>query len=274
MQEQRTTVGDILNRYEAECLEELAPRTQKDYRKNIVHLRRWFGDRIADDLRPRDFGPFLNVKRGYYNRVKMLAILSSAFTNAVSTWFMMERNVLRDVKRKPGKPRDRLISDAEFRSNRAMAPLPVQLAMNIALITGQRQGDILGMRWDQIKDGAWHMQQSKTGKRLAIGLSLELKKILGKCAQLECDGERTHVILSTRGRPYTSDGFRAVWQRNMRRWMRATGSPRFTFHDIRALCATRCGDPHVAMRLLGHTNIAMTMRTYRRGIEHVQPLDI
>jgi integrase len=190
MEQQKTTVNQILDRYEAECLDELAPRTQRDYRKNLVHLRRWFGDRIADELKPRDFGPFLNVKRGYYNRVKMLAILSSAFTNAVNTFFLLDRNVLRDVKRKPGKPRDRLISDAEFKSCRAMAPLPVQLAMDIALITGQRQGDILGMRWDQIKDGAWHLQQAKTGKRLAIGLSHEFKKVLGKCAALPCVGER------------------------------------------------------------------------------------
>jgi integrase len=272
MDTQQTTVNEILDRYEQDCLAELAPRTQKDYRKNIVHLRRWFGDRIASELKPRDFGPFLQIKRGYHNRVKMLAILSSAFTSAVSTWFLIDRNVLRDVKRRPSKPRTRLISDAEFRSCRAMAPLPVQLEMDIALITGQRQGDILGMRWADIKNGAWHLQQGKTGKRLAIGLSREFKKVLGKCALLPCSGERTHVILNTRGKPYTSDGFRAVWQRNMRRWMRVTGSPRFTNHDIRALCGTRCSDPHTAMRLLGHANISQTMKAYRRGTERVEPL--
>jgi integrase len=272
MQEQNVTVNDILDRYLLDCLEELAPRTQKDYRKNIVHLRRWFGDRIASELRPRDFGPFLNVKRGYFNRVKMLAILSSAFTNAVSTWYLLETNVLRDVKRKPGKPRDRLILDEEFASFKEMASLRVQLMMDLALIMGQRQGDLLALRWDQIKDGAIHLQQGKTGKRMAIGLSMELKKVLGKCAQLECDGERTHIILSERGRPYTSDGFRAVWQRQMRRWHAATGLPRFRFHDIRAMCATKCGDPQIAQRLLGHSQLSMTMKVYRRGIEHVQPL--
>jgi integrase len=48
---------------------------------------------------------------------------------------------------------------------------------------------------------------------------------------------------------------------------------RFTFHDIRALAATRCSTPEVAMRLLGHTTLAMTMRVYRRGVERVKALE-
>jgi integrase len=272
MQEQ-ITVNEILDRYLQDCLEELAPRTQRDYRKNIVHLRRWFGDKIAGEMRPRDFAEFLNVKRGYYNRTKMLAILSSAFTNAVSTWYLIDVNVLRNVKRRSSKPRDRLYTEEEFESLKAMAPLRVQLAMELALITGQRQGDILSLRWSQIKGGAIHMQQSKTGKRLAIGLSMELKKILGRCAALPTKGhERTHILLTTDGTPYTSDGFRACWQRTMRKWMKATGFPRATFHDLRALCATRCPDLQTAQRLLGHDNPQMTRRVYRRGVEHVAPL--
>jgi len=70
---------------------------------------------------------------------------------------------------------------------------------------------------------------------------------------------------------YTSEGFRACWQRVMRKWMRR-GGENFHFHDIRALCATRCPTPEFAQRLLGHTSIAMTLRVYRRGVERVQAL--
>lgn len=274
MDNQQATVSAILDRYERDCLDSLAPRTRQDYRKHIPVLRRWFGDRIADELRPRDFGPFLDVKRGYEQRKKQLAILSSAFTNAVSTWYMIDRNVLRDVKRKPSTPRDRLVTDEEFASVRGMAPLRVKLAMDLALLTGQRQGDLLSLKWSDIRDDAIHLRQSKTGKRLAITLSQELKKILGKCASLPTAREREYVLITSRGRRYTSDGFRAMWQRNMRAWLKATGGERFSFHDLRALCATKCGSPEAAMRLLGHTNIAMTMKVYRRGVERVQPLQI
>lgn len=269
--QQAFTVNAILDRYEEKCLDELAPRTRRDYIRHIPVLRKWYGERIAEELKPRDFRDFLDVKRGYEQRKKQLAILSSAFTNAVSTWYILDRNVLRDVKRKPGTPRDRLVTDEEFASMRRMSPRPVQLAMDLALMIGQRQGDILALRWSDIKDNAIHVRQSKTGKRLAIELSRDLKKVLGKCLEMGA-AEREYVLVTRRGHRYTSDGFRAMWQRAVRRWMRKTGGERFTFHDLRAMCATKCKDPQIAMHLLGHSNISMTLKVYRRGVERVQAL--
>ena len=264
------TVNMILDRFARDYLPyELAPRTQKDYARHLVKLREVFGSRIAEELRPRDFGPFLDVKRGKFQRVRQLAVLSSAFSEAVSTYFMLERNVLRDVKRPRGKPRDRLVSDEEFASFRAMAPKRVQIAMDLALLTGQRQGDILDLKWSQVKDGAILIEQSKTGKRLAIELSPELKRVLGKCWLLP---NRAEYVLTRRcGGRFTSEGFRSKWQMLMQKWVRGGGA-RFTFHDLRALCATKCPTMEMAMHLLGHSNISMTRRVYRRGIERVSPL--
>lgn len=265
------TVNEILDRYERDCLDELAPRTRKDYLRHLPVLRRWFGERTANELKPRDFGPFLDIKRGYHQRKRQLAVLSSAFTNAVSVWYTMDRNVLRDVKRKPGHPRTRLITDEEFASLRALAPLRVQLAMDLALITGQRQGDLLSLRWEQIRDGAIRVQQAKTGKRLAIGLSINLKRILGSCAALPFGGNE-YVIVTRKGNKYSPEGFRAIWQRTMAKWVRL-GNERATFHDIRALCATKCATPEIAMRLLGHSTLQMTLKVYRRGEESVPSLN-
>lgn len=266
------TVNDILDRYQRDCLDELAPRTRKDYLRHIPVLRKWFGERIANGLKPKDFAEFLNLKRGYQQRKRQLAVLSSAFTNAVTVWFIMDRNVLRDVKRKAGTPRTRLVTDEEFASLHAIAPLRVQLMMDLAVITGQRQGDLLSLRWDQIKNGVLSIHQSKTGKRLGIKLGIKLKKVLGKCMKLENDAKE-YVIVSRTGTRYVSEGFRAVWQRTMDEWLKVPGRERFTFHDLRALCATKCATPEIAMRLLGHSNISMTLRVYRRGVEHVDSLE-
>jgi integrase len=273
MDEQQYTVNQILDRYVRDCMEELAPRTQRDYLKHIRRLREWFGERIASELKPRDFSTFIDIKgRGRFNRNKTLAVLSAAFTQAVQRWYWIDRNVLRDVWRHPSKPRDRLVIDAEFASMRASAPLRIQLMMDLALNTGQRQGDLLTMRWDAIKDGAWHLQQGKTGKRMAITLSPNLKRVLGKCMQLpDCGNPREYVILNESGMPYTSDGFRSIWQRAMRSWVRR-GNTRFTFHDLRAMCATQCETIEEASKLLGHSSLQMTRRVYRRGIEYVEPL--
>lgn len=266
------TVNMILDRFARDYLPyELAPRTQKDYARHLVKLREVFGSRIAEELRPRDFGPFLDVRRGKFQRVRQLAVLSSAFSEAVSTYFMLERNVLRDVKRPRGKPRDRLVSDEEFKAFRAMAPMRVQIAMDLALLTGQRQGDILDLKWSQVRDMAVYLEQSKTGKRLAIEITPELEAVLDRCWTLPNRGE--YVITRRCGGRYTSEGFRALWQRIMQKWLKR-GGERFTFHDLRALCATKCPTMEAAMHLLGHSNISMTRRVYRRGIERVKPLQL
>lgn len=270
------TVNEILSKYEADYLPyELAPRTQIDYRRHIKVLRRVFGDRVASELKPRDFGPFLDVRRGKFQRVRQLAVMSSAFTQAVSAYFLLDRNVLRDVKRPKGKPRDRLVSDAEFAGLRLMAPPRVQIAMDLALLTGQRQGDILGLRWDQIRDMAIYLEQTKTGKRLAIEISPELEAVLDRCWQLPLGGKDggEYVITRTIGGRFTSAGFRALWQRVMNKWCRL-GNTRYTFHDLRALCATKCPTMEAAMHLLGHSNISMTKKVYRRGVERVRPLQL
>lgn len=269
------TVSQILDRYERDCVPLLAPRTQRDYARHLVHLRRVFGHLDASTLRPKDFGEFLNVRRGIHQRVRQLAVLSSAFTQAVSFWYLIERNVLRDVKRPKGQPRDRLIEDHEFAAVRALAPLRVRLMMDLALNLGQRQGDLLDLKWSDIKEGCVHVQQSKTGKRMAIELSLEAKRVMGKCWMLPGGGRDggEYVITRRCGGRYTSEGFRALWQRTMNRYCRR-GGKRFTFHDIRALCATKCKSPEEAMKLLGHSNISMTLRVYRRGVERVKALQL
>jgi integrase len=172
-------------------------------------------------------------------------------------------------------PRDRLVLPEEFAGVRSLTYEPIRLVMELALVTGQRQGDVLSFKWSDIKDGALHLQQTKTGKRLAIVLTLDLKRLLGRCWKMRegFDEPEDRIIINTRGRGYTSDGFRSCWQRNMRAYVRR-GGERYTFHDLRAMCATSFGTVEEAGRLLGHASPSMTRKVYRRGIERVQPLQL
>lgn len=265
------TVNTILDKYQREVVPfTLAPRTQQGYRGIIVKLRALWGERIAAELKPKDFGPWLHeVQRGRIQRVRMLAVLSAAFTCAVSQWYWLDANCLRDVKRPRNPPRDRLVTPEEFHAVRAIAPLRVKLMMDLAVRVGQRQGDLLDLKWAQIKDMGIHFQQSKTGKRLVVEVTPELESVLDQCWQLPNRGE--YVITRSMGGRFTSAGFRAAWQRTMNKYCRR-GGERHSFHDLRAMAATRCATPEEAMRLLGHTTLAMTMRVYRRAAERVKPV--
>lgn len=83
----------------------------------------------------------------------------------------------------------------------------------------------------------------------------------------------TYVLTRRCGGRFTSEGFRAMWQKVMQKYVRS-GGIRHTYHDLRALAATRCATPEIAMRLLGHSSINLTLRIYRRGVERVKALSL
>lgn len=273
------TVADILDRYQAECLPELAPRTQKDYVRHLATLRREFGHFVAADLKPKDFGPFIQndgKARGRIQKVRQLAVLSAAFTQAVSFWYILDRSVLRDVKRPKSKPRTRYVTDGEFNAVKAVAPLRIKLAMDLALITGQRQGDLFSLKWSQIVDDTVQFKQSKTGKKLAIVITAKLEEVLDRCWMLSNGGKDggEYVLTRRRGGRYTSEGARALWQRTMKKALKLGAiKERYTFHDLRAKSGSDAKSLQEAFERLGHSSIAMTRRCYDRAIRKVQALD-
>jgi integrase len=269
------SVNQVLDRFQRDYVPTLAPRTQKDYARHITLLRGMWGERIADEIPPREFGEFIHVRdRGKVQRVRQLAVLSAAFSQAVGVYWMIKRNPLRDVKRPRFKPRDRVVEQFEVDAVCALAPKKIALGVRLALKTGQRQGDILRFRWDDIKEieGVSYLEvrQSKTGKRLAIRVDAELEAILDDCWKAR-KRDNPYILGSRSGKQYVAEGYRASWQRTIGLYVRL-GGKHWQFRDLRATCATRMETPELARRLLGHTNIAMTMKVYRRGLELVESL--
>jgi integrase len=266
------TMNDLFDRYDREVIPTLEPRTQKDYRQHLGVLRKTFGHMGKNDIVPRDIGRFLSgPTRGAVMRNRQIATLSAVCTKAVGRWFEMDRNPCAHVERTPPTPRDRNVSDAEFAAVRALANPRLQVAMDLALLTGQRQGDLLRMRWSQVTTEGIVLQQGKTGKRLLIGMSPALEEVLNRARAFLPHLPREYVLRRRDGKPYTENGFRAIWQRTMRRY-KAKGGQRFTFHDIRGKSATDSETLNDAYERLGHTSIAMTRRVYDRGVRKVRPL--
>jgi integrase len=268
--EPRYTVAEILDRFHRDYVPTLSERTRRDYARHVRDLKSWFGHFIADELKPRDFRDFMDVRKGKIQRNKQLAVLSCAMSEAVGRWYWCDRNVCRDVKRHPSRPRDREVTTEEFECFKATVPLRMKLAMELSVLTGQRQGDILGLKWAQVDRVLCKIRfrQSKTGKRLGVRITPALEAVLERCANLRPEGE--YVIRRRDGNRYTSDGFRAIWQRYQRRWAKA-GHERFTYHDLRARAAALCGSVEAAMLLLGHQSINMTRRVYDRAERVVEP---
>lgn len=82
-----------------------------------------------------------------------------------------------------------------------------RIAFMLALYTGQRKGDILAMRWNDIDGDGIRVKQQKTGTELWIPLHPTLRAEL---AQVERKGMT--IVARLDGRPYTEGGFYRQWR--------------------------------------------------------------
>lgn len=268
------TVADALDRYEREVLPSKAPRTQRDYIRHLRVLRKVFGHMAPNDVAPRDIGRFLDVSRGKIQRNRQIAVLSAVYSKMVGRWYCADKNPCQHVERNESKKRRRYVTDAEYAAVYALAPPRVQIMMELALRTYQRQGDLLSLKWSQVDDEGVTFQQGKTGKRLKVKRAgaVKLNAVLARAQKMLPHLPREYVVRNRHGKPYTGEGFRACWQRVMRKAV-STGAikERFTFHDLRAKAISDTKDIQKAFEGAGHTSMAMTRGVYDRGIREVDP---
>lgn len=112
----------------------------------------------------------------------------------------------------------------------ATASPELQLALMLALWTGQRQGDLLRLAWSAYDGKHIRLRQSKTGRRVSVPVSEPLRLLL------DASKRRGPLILTaSHGRPWTSDGFRASWSKVCGR----AGIAGLTFHDLRGSAVVR-----------------------------------
>jgi integrase len=165
---------------------------------------------------------------------------------------------------------------------------------SLAMATGLRQGELLGLAWDDLDldtgsltvrrtlqryGGAFHLDPPKTKRsRRTLSVSLPLVAALKvhRKRQLEerlragnlWQGETWRLVfLSETGEP--------MWHTTIRNRLREAlgraGLPMMRFHDMRHAAATYMLAQGVslrtAMEVLGHSTIAVTANTY----SHVMP---
>jgi integrase len=275
-------MNDLFDLYERECIPDLQPRSQRDYKGILLILRKTFGHLEPQEVKPKHVAEFINVPTGRIHRNRMVTILSTIFKKAMGRW-CLDLNLTNPctvIERWKTYPRERYVNTPEYDAFRATTRAQVQIAMDLALLIGQRQGDIIGLKWDQVKTEGlprekWHIQidqgKSRGRKKLAIIISSEVEKVLDRAWLMEPRSERQHVLRTKWGRRYTEDGFRAMWQRYCRAWEKA-GNPRFHFHDLRAKSISDNPDFNGAYLLSGHTDPKMTRGVYDRNRREVQPL--
>lgn len=227
------TLGEILDRYQVEHFTGIAEKTRRNYALQIAVLRAEFGAKIATEISRADLARFMDVRTGKLHRNKTLAVLSSAF-NAAIGWDWVTYNPCIGVPRHESTSRSRYVTPEEFDGfKRVNQKRPALIhILDLARYSGREQGEILALRWNQVdeKKGLISFRNPKSHVRDEISISPKLQAALTDCKRTAVG--KTYVVARKDGQRYTGDGFRAMWQRYMRRWI-ASGNEGFDFYDIR-----------------------------------------
>ena len=144
--------------------------------------------------------------------------------------------------------RDIVWSDEQITRFVDNAPRHLSRALLLAIWTGQRQSDLLSLKWSDYDGKYIRLQQQKlgrgsTGRRVKVLVSRELREVLAEIQaeqiyRSELPGKkriaRPDVILTTaRGVPWRK-GFKTAW----RKAVSDVGIDGVTFHDLRGTFIT------------------------------------
>jgi integrase len=147
-------------------------------------------------------------------------------------------------------------------------PRWVPLLLKLGLITGQRRSDVVKMRFTDVWDGYLHVEQQKTGARIALPLALTLEEaglrlgdVIEECRSYGAKPGAT-LLRKHSGRPYNAAHLTNVFRQCLRltlghEWD-GPGTPP-SEHEMRSLAARMQSLRGInAQTLLGHKHSAMT----------------
>ncbi len=231
-----------------------ADSTRKGYARRIPEIERAFGDMpiklVAD---PRVRGEILDWRDGIAKRSPREADYHMSILALMLAWAFNRRRIACNPAERPGRlytadRSDAVWTDADVTAFLAVAPPQVRLPFLIALWTGQRQKDVLGLSWGRYDGSTIRLPQSKGHRRVTIPIADDLR--------LALDAEKrraTVVCLTSRGKPWTADGFKTSFSKACT----VAGIDGLTFHDLRGTAVTRlalagCTVPEIAT-ITGHS---------------------
>ena len=198
-----------------------------------------------------------------------IALLGHIYAKAIR-WGVTSRNPVRGIEYGERAGKRRKVELEEVTRLRELAGERIRLAIDLAVSTGQRRGDLLTLKRTQIQDDGIVFRQSKTGAGVLIEWSPDLRAIVERAKAMTPQIPAEYLIRQPSGKPYTACGFSAIWQRLMRKYVKA-GGQRFSFHDLRSVSADGAATAEEARDRLGHADVATTKRHYLRGLTRAKP---
>ncbi|NQT80280.1 MAG: site-specific integrase [Candidatus Aminicenantes bacterium] len=187
-----------------------------------------------------------------------IALLKTIFYKAVE-WGRLDSNPLKSVKTfKEPNPKDITLSLDEMRDLIEIANNHLKPILIIALNTGMRRGEILSLKWENIKfeKRYIHIENTKNGRSREVPMNDPVIKSLSAIPQ-----SSEFVFYN----PKTGGPIKDV-KKSFKTACKNVGIKRLRFHDLRHVAASRMVEAGIDIvtvsRILGHSDIKITAERY------------
>lgn len=246
-----------------------APKSQASNKLEIGQLYKFFDSTPAplDDIVPVYIRQYLDRRRAWPASANRERALFSHIWNKAREWGYTDKpNPVDGIPRLKEKGRDVYIEDDIFKKVWKAADWSLRDAMDLAYLTGQRPADVLKLQETDLKDGFLYVQQNKTGKKLRISVSGELKVVLKRIAKRKT-GYPIHsvmLLVSESGHALTKGQLRLRF--DAAREVAGVDGAAFHFRDLRAKALTdkaETADSREAQKQGGHGSVVSTERYIR-----------
>lgn len=207
----------------------LSPRTRSEWTRHFKYLRSAWGELVVAGVEPRHVVALRDTRASTPADANNLV----RATSALITWGVLRGwrpdnpcKVVPRFKLGEGYAPWAWDSIEHFRQH---ARPDLWHAAALALYSGQRLSDVLGMKWSDIADGLIAVIQSKTGKQLWLPVHSRLRVVLGAMPR-----QSVFILTNTTGKPWTANGFKASWGNELNRpIMSMLRDQRCVFHGLR-----------------------------------------
>jgi len=291
----RVTVAEFLSHWLEIIRPQVRPATLADYQNSVRnHIVPVLGTIKLTKLEPAHLQELYSQLLDKGLSAKTVRNIHGTIHKAIkdaARWGMLPRNVA-DIARPPKVSRQELqcLTPEQVRLlMQACAGTRYEALLGLAIATGARQGELLGLRWADIdlqrgvvqitrqltRQGTFSEPKTSSGKR-SVHVPVSTVELLRRHRSLQLQerlsaGDRWQdqglVFANTLGGPMDARNLIRAWHRILQQ----AGLPRMPFHSLRHTSASlllRQGvSPRLIQQRLGHADIAVTLQVYAHLME-------
>jgi integrase len=229
------------------------PKTNEFYR--LEQLKKFFGAKPISDIKPRDIEEWKTSMASQCQPATLnraLTTLKGLFNKEIE-WGKLEHNPAQKIgKLREANQRVRYLTEEEISKLLEFAKPRLRDFIVLALNTGMRKANLIGLIWEDIdfRNGVIHILKTKSGKAYDVPLN---NAVLGLLKSLVKGKTPAGKVLNT-------CNLKREWENAIE----ASGVKNCRVHDLRHTFASHLAmkgiDLFTVSQLLGHADIKMTQR--------------